>query len=94
MTLHQLNTASMALFTQSLRFSKPEDCFLFYEDAVYTLLHKQAEPIFTESIHTFYAIKEDVLARGISQQVPKTVTLISYNDWVDLTTEYNSIAWH
>ena len=94
MALHQLNTTSTDLFTQAIRFAMPEDCFLFYEDAVYTLLYKQVEPTFTESSHTFYAIEEDVIARGISKQIPQAITLISYDDWVDLTVEHNSIAWH
>ncbi len=90
MTLHQFNQCNTELLNQALTLASNEDVFLFYEDAVYLL--KSSNNTF--SGYTTYAIQEDVIARGITDRLPTSIQLINYDEWVTLTENHKSIAWH
>ncbi|KHN50144.1 sulfurtransferase complex subunit TusB [Pectobacterium fontis] len=41
-----------------------------------------------------YALRADVAARGITEQISNSVVLIDYNEFVQLTVEYpQQLAW-
>jgi sulfur relay protein TusB/DsrH len=91
MKLHQINQSNTQLLAQALRFATSDDIFLFYEDGVYLLAQTGSLP--SLSIPCF-ALKEDVIARGLTQTIQPEVTLIDYEDWVSLSETHVSVPWH
>ncbi len=42
-----------------------------------------------------YALKEDLLARGIFNQIDDSIQVISYDEFVELTSNHNnSSSWY
>lgn len=78
-----------------LQNSSVSDVILFIENGVLALLHhsqfshqlaKQQESI------TLYALKSDVDARGIAEQIIANVELIDYKTFVELTIAHYPIS--
>ncbi|GLY63226.1 protein TusB [Pectobacterium carotovorum subsp. carotovorum] len=47
-----------------------------------------------DSAVPLYALRPDVIARGITEQISNNVTLIDYNQFVQLTVEHpQQLAW-
>lgn len=78
-----------------LRNVGSEDALLLFQDGVSGALANSAMlmPILAAGVPV-YALKEDVMARGMIAQISSKVVLIGYNDFVELTAQHSGqMAW-
>ena len=95
--LHIINQSPFRNTTlnTSLRFIKPSDPVLFYEDGVYAL---KAGGAFAEVVQKLqktnpvYGLGPDIQARGLKDLV-KDVTVVGYDGFVDLVEEHQVNSW-
>jgi sulfur relay protein TusB/DsrH len=69
------------------------DAMLFIEDGVYLL----SAPLEGELVQTLdkyhcFALRDDLVARGISAKIPPQITLAGYPDFVALTLQYARVV--
>ena len=81
-----------------LRLVKHNSGILLIEDAVYAAqkLPQVDEALANAMVDSaVYALTPDIRARGIAtENLLDEITLINYNDFVDLTIEYdNTVSW-
>ncbi|MEQ9877979.1 sulfurtransferase complex subunit TusB [Pectobacterium aroidearum] len=51
-------------------------------------------PRLLDSAVSLYALRHDVVARGMAEQISNSVVLIDYNEFVQLTVEHSQqLAW-
>lgn len=85
--LHIINQP--AALENCLRFAKPGQAILFIENGVLAVL---AGKLSTDYI--LYALKPDLIARGITDNLPSNIQLIDYDGFVDLVARYTPIqSW-
>ena len=90
-TLHTISkTPTSNLLTSCLEAIAEDDGVLFLEDGVYYLWKDIKDLIYTEQ-YECYALKEDLLARGIEITSTKGVNLVDYPAFVDLCEKYEKI---
>ena len=90
-TLHTISkTPSSKLLTSCLEAIAKDDGVLFLEDGVYYLWKNIKDLTYTEQ-YEYYALKEDLLARGIEITSIKGVNLVDYPAFVDLCEKYEKI---
>lgn len=94
MVLHIVNKSlfSSPALEKCVTCAKPGSTILLIEDGVYAAV-KLAEGSDMEALlgaFTFYALKPDVEARGLSHKMDPAVKLIDYSEFVKLTTEFKS----
>jgi sulfur relay protein TusB/DsrH len=86
MILHTFNKAS-ALATGA-PFVQSNDLVLLIEDGVYALL---ANDLNLASAHV-YALDVDITTRGLSSRIDEAIKLVSYQEFVQLCCDANSIS--
>ena len=90
-TLHTISkTPTSNLLTSCLEAIAEDDGVLFLEDGVYYIWKDIKDLIHTEQ-YECYALKEDILARGIEIDSIKGVSLVDYPAFVDLCEKYEKI---
>ena len=90
-TLHTISkTPTSNLLTSCLEAISEDDGVLFLEDGVYYIWKDIKDLIYTEQ-YECYALKEDLLARGVEITSIKGVNLVDYAAYVDLCEEYEKI---
>ena len=90
-TLHTISkTPTSNLLTSCLEAIAEDDGVLFLEDGVYYIWKDIKGLIYTEQ-YEYYALKEDLLARGIEITSIKGVNLVDYPAFVDLCEKYEKI---
>jgi len=96
MTIHLFNNPDFIgqKISQLISFIQPSDACLFYEDGVYFLIDEKYSQLENHPDMILYAIDDDVKARGIANQIPEQVKLISYLEWVRLTEKSKTLSWH
>lgn len=97
-TLHIVSKSpeNHSALSRSLVFSSKGDSILLIEDGVYCALSAQSEKIYSLNILNLpiYALKEDILARGISNLIDDRVQTVTYDGFVELTeTHSKSTSW-
>ncbi|MFP9229074.1 sulfurtransferase complex subunit TusB [Pectobacterium cacticida] len=78
-----------------LRSLNPTDVLVLLQDGVIAAL-KNGNIIhhLLDSNVTLYALRPDVVARGMTEQISCSVALIDYNDFVQLTVIHpQQLAW-
>lgn len=103
-TLHILNKSPKQPFpaSQCSRFYSKNDSILLVEDAVYyatpsTYLQLKSAPEFKNSLitPTIYALKDDIVARGISNHIHSDIKQVTYEGFVELTASHDkSSSWY
>jgi sulfur relay protein TusB/DsrH len=85
-TLHILSKpVTQTQFQELLDLKNDSDCVLFTRDACYSLLASYID------LNTVIALQADCEARGISN---KSISVIGYEKWVELTLEFNNtLSW-
>lgn len=96
MTLHIVNPSpfdSHAL-TDCLKHVSEQDSILLIEDAV--VAADKSSPVLEQLMaHTVYVLKNDVEARGLQDRVHEHFSLVSDDDFVELTIAHaNSMSWY
>jgi sulfur relay protein TusB/DsrH len=97
-TLFILNRASETELRNCLPLVRAEDALLCIEDAVYLLAPLARESgLERELVQTLgdcscFALRDDLVARGISARIPPQVTQIDYPEFVALTLRYARIV--
>ena len=90
-TLHTISkTPASNLLTSCLEAIAKDDGVLFLEDGVYYIWKDIKDLIYTEQ-YECYALKEDLLARGVEITSIKGVNLVDYAAFVDLCEKYEKI---
>ena len=90
-TLHTISkTPASNLLTSCLEAIAEDDGVLFLEDGVYYIWKDTKGLICTEQ-YECYALKEDLLARGIEITSLKGANLVDYPAFVDLCEKYEKI---
>ena len=84
-------------FDSCLRLARKGSAVLLIEDGVYAA---QSSGDVASRLNTaladfdIYALQPDVVARGINEKINNAVTLIDYDGFVNLTTEYDKVqSW-
>lgn len=84
-------------FASCLRLAKPGSALLLIEDGIYAAQQSGAvaEDLATACAeHSVYALQADVEARGMRDKLNPAVSLIDYDGFVKLTTEYSKVqSW-
>ena len=75
------------------------DGLLLLEDGVFGALDNaitnDEQLILKQKNIKIYALSPDVIARGIEKRISKHITLISYDDFVQLTLEHQNVhSWY
>jgi len=69
------------------------DALLFVEDAVYALtVAFERELVQSLDKYRCFALRDDLVARGISDKIPPTVTQIGYPEFVALSLHYGRVV--
>ena len=90
-TLHTISkTPTSNLLNSCLEAIAKNDGVLFLEDGVYYIWKDTKGLICTEQ-YEYYALKEDLLARGVEIDSIKGVSLIDYPAFVGLCEKYERI---
>ena len=90
-TLHTISkTPTSNLLNSCLEAIADDDGVLFLEDGVYYIWKDIKDLIYTEQ-YECYALKEDLLARGVEITSIKGVNLVDYAAFVDLCEKYEKI---
>ena len=90
-TLHTISkTPTSNLLTTCLEAIAQDDGVLFLEDGVYYIWKDIKDLIYTEQ-YECYALKEDLLARGVEITSIKGFDLVDYPAFVDLCEKYEKI---
>ena len=90
-TLHTISkTPTSNLLTSCLEAITEDDGVLFLEDGAYYIWKDIKGLIHTEQ-YECYALKEDLLARGVEITSIKGVNLVDYAAFVDLCEKYEKI---
>lgn len=93
-TLHTLNKSPShkTLFEQLIEASEAGDAILLIEDGVYYCMQSTLNRRLQDM--PVYALKDDLLARGIPDEESDTI-LASYEDFVELTTQHDKVInWY
>lgn len=91
MILHTVNKSPFGsdCFASCLRSVSNDDVILLLEDGVFCLLWEALPG------NKLYALRDDVVARGLGGKVPESITLIEYSDFVQLTCEASAVqSWY
>lgn len=84
-------------FDSCLRMAKKGAGLLFIEDGIYAAQNSgnaNANLKVAAGSLTVYALQPDVTARGMDNKIDAAVTLIDYDGFVKLTTEYDNVqSW-
>lgn len=95
--LHLINKSPLTSnnLDSCLKFAKKDAPVLLFEDAVYgamagTSLEAKMTDIAKD--RKVYALKEDLMARGINSVVPGVVE-VDYAGFVDLVEQNNTFTW-
>ncbi|MFY0677022.1 MAG: sulfurtransferase complex subunit TusB [Neptuniibacter sp.] len=95
MNLHILNQApdKTSVIQDMLIALSPEDAIILIEDGVIAAL----QPPFNGQSETdtpVFALKADLLARGLTERLSKTITIIDDAEFVELCCKYSkTISW-
>ena len=90
-TLHTISkTPASNLLNSCLEAIAENDGVLFLEDGVY-YIWKDTKGLICADQYECYALKEDLLARGIEITSTKGVNLVDYPAFVDLCEKYEKI---
>ena len=90
MILHTISKSPLnnSAYSSCIRIAATDDAVLLIEDGVYALLATLPD-------RAFYALQNDVEARGLSDRVPEQVKLIGYPEFVELTTQASAVqSWY
>ncbi|WP_101757107.1 sulfurtransferase complex subunit TusB [Oceanicoccus sp. KOV_DT_Chl] len=99
MILHTVNKSPFnhSSFEECLRVCSAGSSILLIEDGVYAAKNhtKYAALIEQHSDIRFYALVADIKARGLSDQLSDTVTVIDDVEFVTLSTQHKSVqSWY
>ncbi len=90
MTLH-IMTQRLTKDYLALSYLKPNDGLLFIGDGSYSLLLEEQMATLQQN-HACYVLTQEIAAKGL--QLIDGVTAISYDNWVDLTSQYKqTVTW-
>jgi tRNA 2-thiouridine synthesizing protein B len=96
--LHTVNKSpfSSTLLKQCVERCQTEDSILLLEDGVYGALASHAYSHQLMNINHCYAIKADIMARGLQNEVLLNhIEWISYDDFVTLSIEHELLqSWY
>lgn len=99
--LHLLNKSPFThnVIQSCIHHCQPGDAVIFIEDGVLNILPGSpfAEQINNLKISgvSFYALAEDIAARGIENQLRDEIISINYTDFVRLSVEHSPIqSWY
>lgn len=96
MILHILNRApsTSRIYQQALDAMGPEDRLLLIEDAVQGAL-PQLIPYFEPVIGRLFALREDLVSRGLEGRCEPRVLVIDVDGFVALTEEADkTVSWY
>ncbi len=94
-TLHIINKAASnsQLYRDCLDSLHDDDGVIFIESAVYTACGAEPE-MFSNFNITAYALKTDILARGIQDKISEKITVVDDGEFVELCCLYKkSVSW-
>jgi tRNA 2-thiouridine synthesizing protein B len=98
--LHTVNKSPFHDSTMSscLAICSNQDSIIFIEDGVLGAIHSSPLASNIQKLSSsgarFYALHNDVLARGIAEKLLPYITLVSYQDFVRLSVECKQIqSW-
>lgn len=97
--LHIINKSPLSTqaLTSCLRIVQADDVILLIEDAVIAALNNTAfttEITSTLETKKIYALKDDLIARGVLDKVISKIKIIDYAEFVDLTVQHYPIqSW-
>jgi tRNA 2-thiouridine synthesizing protein B len=90
-TLFILNRASARDLRACLPLLGKDDGLLCIEDAVYLLAENLPELPQILANSPCFALREDLVARGISAKIPPRIIQVGYSEFVALTLRYARI---
>jgi tRNA 2-thiouridine synthesizing protein B len=97
MILHLINKPyEHPIFTRALSLVTEGDALLLIEEGVYAGAHKSAQetPVFGINA-PIYALKDDIMARGINDLLSKHIRSITDEQFVELTCKYQkTVSWY
>lgn len=98
--LHTINKSpfSFTILKSFVSVCGMNDGLLLLEDGVFGALDNaitnDEQLILKQKNIKIYALSPDVIARGIEKRISKHITLISYDDFVQLTLEHQNVhSW-
>jgi sulfur relay protein TusB/DsrH len=97
-TLFILNRSSQHELRACLSLLREGDALFCMEDAVYLLCSSgqeagnERELVQTLGKWCCFALRDDLVARGISARIPPRVTQVSYSEFVALTLQYARVV--
>lgn len=88
--LHTLNKSTGDWLTPCLRYGRPNDALVLLEDGVYWALTHTADKVdkLLEKGIRVYAIDLDINARGLADRLNNAVTVIGYDEFVELSVAH------
>lgn len=90
--LHTISKSpASGLLDQCLSILQPNDSILFIEDGIYHQLGA-SELVIKDASNRFFSLKEDVLARGLSDVNEQSVTLVSTQEFVQLCVDHDKVV--
>lgn len=95
--LHIINKSpfSSPTLTTCLQLALPESSLLFIEEAVYATLKNSlfaSEITAATTKHKIFALKPDLEARGLLGKCMQRITVITYDEFVDLALKHPKIV--
>jgi len=99
MILHTINKSPFEKPTleSCLKHCKPGSSILLIEDGIYAALkNTKYSHLVTDALseHRFYVLEPDLNARGVQDQLIDGIGKVSYEGFVDLTVEHDTVsAW-
>ena len=89
--LHTINkTPSSKLLESCLEVASEEDSLLFLEDGIYYARSEPRSAGFASKL-TCYALKEDLLARGVKLAASAEIEIVDYSGFVKLCEKSDKI---
>ena len=92
--LHTISVSpTCGLLNSCLKLVCPGDGILFIQDGVYHC----CPPCLLDSVsqdNALFALREDLLARGLLGKISERITPVGFGQFVELTIDYNKvISW-
>lgn len=81
--------AQKELFVNVMNTAVQQNTMLLIQDAVYFGLELDHFILSNHNINNIYALKQDVVARGLVNNYPEYIKLINYNNFVTLVINHD-----
>jgi tRNA 2-thiouridine synthesizing protein B len=98
MILHLINKPyEHPIFARALSLIAEGDAILLMEDGVYAGTHRCAQqtPAFGIIVTPIFALKDDIMARGIDALLSPNIQTMTDAEFVELTCKYDkTVSWY